>query len=241
MNTYAIKLFKELGVEYSRVLMENNFLRNCIYTACNNINSDFREVYNINKDNVLLISLNGSTILGNIIENAIFAEICKNKNFTFTHYNADAQHKDITCECINCISNSLKEKLKEAKQYYGNHSSFDTPNIFGLEIKTSKKFTEITANKTASTNVNVQKDPFSFYLMINYELNYYDGLPQIENIQARLCWIDNTADIWGKTYETSDNISIKYSTAPDIFVGIIDDRKYTKSTKIRLGVHPDFK
>ena len=106
--------------------------------------------------------------IGNIIENAIFAEICKNKNFTFTHYNADAQHKDITCECINCISNSLKEKLKEAKQYYGNHSSFDTPNIFGLEIKTSKKFTEITANKTASTNVNVQKDPFSFYLMIIY-------------------------------------------------------------------------
>ena len=45
----------------------------------------------------------------------------------------------------------------------------------------------------------------------NYDLNYYDGLPQIENIQARLCWIDNTADIWGKTYETSDNISIKYS------------------------------
>lgn len=241
MNTYAIKLFNELAVEYSKVLMNENFIRNCIYTACSNINSDFTEVYNINKHNALLTSLKGSTILGNIIENAIFDEMCKNKNFTFTHYNADAQHKDITCEGIKCIPNSFKEKLNEAKQYYGNHPSFDNPNICGLEIKTSKKFTGITANKTASTNGNVQKDPFSFYLMINYDLNYYDGLPQIENIQARLCWIDNTADIWGKTYETSDNISITYSTAPDIFVGLIDDRKYTPCTKIRLGVHPEFK
>ena len=90
MNTYTIKLFNELAVEYAKVLMDKNFLRKCIYTASDNINADFIEVYNINKHNALLTSLKGSTILGNIIETAVFDEIRKNKNFIFTHYNADA-------------------------------------------------------------------------------------------------------------------------------------------------------
>jgi len=241
MNTNKITLFKEVAAEYGKVLNEGGFLKRCIYNAINKINSDIRNVYNINKNNVLLLGLKGSTILGNIIENTLFDEMSKNANFIYAHYNADAEHKDITCENAINIPNVLQEKMNKLRLLYNNHPSFDSANIFGLEVKTSKIFSSITANKTASTNKDVQKDPFSFYLMINYKLTYNNGLPQLENIQARICWIDNTSDIWGKSYKTGDAIQIKYSTAPDIFVGIIDDRLYTKGTKIHLDVHPYFR
>lgn len=241
MDINKITLFREVAAEYGKVLDEGGFLKKCIYNAINKINSDIRQVYNLNKNNMLLLGLKGSTILGNIIENALFDEISKNKNFIYVHYNADADHKDITCENVINIPNTLREKMNKLKLLYNNHHSFDTPHIFGLEVKSSKIFSSITTNKTASTNKDVKKDPFSFYLLINYKLTYIDGLPQLEDIQARICWIDNTADIWGKSYNTADAIEIKYSTAPDIFVGIINDRPYTKRIKLHLDVHPYFR
>ncbi len=238
MNNKKIKTSRRFTAEYAMYLDKDGFLKN----ASSNIESRINRQLTCMHETGCTDFLNAGLNLGPALENALFSEMSKSKNCKFVHYKADSTHKDITCEGMTDIPETLKEVCQEMKHLYNDNPVFDTFDIYSIEVKTSKVHSSITGNKTTSKNKNVRKLPFSFYLLINYKLTYHDGLPQISEVQVRFCWIDNTEDIWGKSYKTADAVQIRYSTAPDIFIVILDNRKYTKRTeKYRLEVHPRFK
>lgn len=159
--------------------------------------------------------------------------------FQFMHFKEDQKHKDFTCIGLpKVLPRSLRRALDEFHEKYPNIDITDS-NFFSIEMKCRRGYNNVVGNKALFKNKKNKKEQNSFYICINYDLNWDKGYPQIDNIQIRFMYIDKEMWSWSSS---GSGATVTFSKHEDRIVGIHDGRKYNSRTeKYRLAVHPQFK
>lgn len=157
--------------------------------------------------------------------------------FQYKHFKEDQHHKDFTCVCLpKVLPEPLQKALDEFHREYPNIDITD-PNFCSIEMKCKRGYTNVVGNRALFKNKRNKKEQNSFYICINYDLNWDKGYPQIVNIQIRFMYIDKEMWSWGGS---GSGATVTFSKHEDRIVGMYDDRKYTKRTRNRLYVDPCF-
>ena len=234
---------KRLAFEFGKALNKNNAFVNILLSVQEYLNKKIERttLKELSEKTPFIfdaeVEFNGQQI-GRTVECYTIQGLQNINGFQYRHFKEDQQHKDFTCVGIpKVLPESLKKALTEFHREYPNIDITD-PNFFSIEMKCKRGYTNVVGNRALFKNKKNKKEQNSFYICINYDLNWDNGYPQIVNMHICFMYIDKEMWSWSGS---GSGATVTFSKHEDRIVGMYDDRKYTKRTLNRLYVDPCFK